>query len=96
MKKKRKNGFTLLEMLIVLGIIAVLFLLFIPNIIKQSDNIQGTEKETITNVVKTQRELYTLEKNEKPTSLDMMYQEKYLTKKQFEKAQKLSIPVDVE
>lgn len=96
MKKKRKNGFTLLEMLIVLGIIAVLFLLFIPNITKQSDNIQGTEKETITNVVKTQRELYKLKKNEKPTSLDMMYQEKYLTKKQFEKAQKLSIPVDVE
>ena len=38
--KKKVKGFTLIEMLVVLGIISILLLLFVPNLSKQKQKIQ--------------------------------------------------------
>jgi competence protein ComGC len=40
MLKKKVKGFTLIEMLVVLGIISILLLLFVPNLSKQKEAIQ--------------------------------------------------------
>lgn len=47
---KTQNGFTLIEMLIVLAVISILLILFIPNIGKESTNIRSTGCEALLHV----------------------------------------------
>lgn len=69
MKKMLKNlrneeGFTLIEMSIVLIIIALLLIFLIPNIGNVMNNATGTTDTAIINTVETQMELYKADKNE--------------------------------
>ena len=58
---KKKEGFTLLEMLVVIFIIGLLILLVIPNLNKQRDAAQQKADAAIIQVVETQKELYKLD-----------------------------------
>lgn len=84
--KKRYSGFTLLEMLIVLLILSVLIMLFVPNLSKHKETVDKKGNEAIVKVVESQKELYTLEKNQTPT-LDDLVKDGYVTKEQSEKYQ---------
>ena len=84
--KKRYSGFTLLEMLIVLLILSVLIMLFVPNLSKHKETVDKKGNEAIVKVVESQKELYTLEKNQTPT-LDDLVKDGYVMKEQSEKYQ---------
>ncbi|MGK0552407.1 competence type IV pilus major pilin ComGC [Enterococcus faecalis] len=87
MKKRKKNtyeGFTLLEMLIVLFILSVLILLFVPNLSKHKETVNKKGDDALLKVVDAQIELYSLEKNRTPSLTDLV-NEGYITQEQSEK-----------
>lgn len=87
-KKKKLEGFTLLEMMVVLFVISILLLLFVPNIMKQKDSAQGKNDESIAKVVETQMEVYELDTGIRPT-LEVLVDEGYITDKQKKSMKKL-------
>ena len=69
MKKKNKDGFTLLEMTIVLLIISVLFLLTVPNIQKTMDIVNNKGCKAIEKVADAAILEYRMEYDEYPGSV---------------------------
>ena len=59
-KGRRKEGFTLIEMVLVLFIVAALLLLIIPNMSKQTKNVETKTNAALVETVETQMELYLL------------------------------------
>lgn len=85
--KMKKKGFTLVEMLVVLGIISVLLLLFVPNLSKQKEAVQKKGDQAVVKVVESQMELYELEHDKKATVADLQ-SAGYIDKKQAEEYEK--------
>ncbi|MCL4934701.1 competence type IV pilus major pilin ComGC [Streptococcus suis] len=81
--KLKKKAFTLVEMLVVLGIISLLLLIFVPNLSKQKDAIQEKGNAAVVKVVESQMELYELEHDKEATVADLQ-QAGYITEKQAE------------
>ncbi|MFH6711098.1 competence type IV pilus major pilin ComGC [Streptococcus suis] len=77
------KGFTLVEMLVVLGIISLLLLLFVPNLSQQKDAIQKKGDAAVVKVVESQMELYELEYDKEATVEDLQ-KAGYITPKQAE------------
>ncbi|CYV46598.1 competence type IV pilus major pilin ComGC [Streptococcus suis] len=75
------KGFTLVEMLVVLGIISLLLLLFVPNLSQQKDAIQKKGDAAVVKVVESQMELYELE-HDKEATVEDLQQAGYITEKQ--------------
>ncbi|CYU52932.1 prepilin-type N-terminal cleavage/methylation domain-containing protein [Streptococcus suis] len=75
------KGFTLVEMLVVLGIISLLLLLFVPNLSQQKDAIQEKGNAAVVKVVESQMELYELE-HDKEATVEDLQQAGYITEKQ--------------
>jgi competence protein ComGC len=65
-----EEGFTLIEMLIVLAIISILILIAIPNVTKQSKVIDEKGCEAYVQMVQGQVEAYKLEKKSYPTNFE--------------------------
>ncbi|GAB3071722.1 competence type IV pilus major pilin ComGC [Salinicoccus sesuvii] len=83
-RKKLKNkdeGFTLIEMLLVLLVISVLIILIIPNIAAQSANVQNTGCEAQVRMVQSQIEAYTLNEGSPPGAISALVPN-YLTTEQ--------------
>ncbi|HEP1819880.1 TPA: prepilin-type N-terminal cleavage/methylation domain-containing protein [Streptococcus suis] len=81
--KLKKKAFTLVEMLVVLGIISLLLLLFVPNLSQQKDAIQEKGNAAVVKVVESQLELYELEHDKEATVADLQV-DGYITEKQAE------------
>ncbi|HEM2541235.1 TPA: prepilin-type N-terminal cleavage/methylation domain-containing protein [Streptococcus suis] len=81
--KLKKKAFTLVEMLVVLGIISLLLLIFVPNLSKQKDAIQEKGNAAVVKVVESQMELYELEHDKEATVADLQA-DGYITEKQAE------------
>lgn len=92
--RKKHDGFTLLEMLIVLLAIAVLIILFVPNLTKQQAGINKQGDEALGKVIQTQTEMYYLDHSERPKDLDELVQGGYISKEQKDKAEKIGIVVE--
>ncbi|HFI0632220.1 TPA: competence type IV pilus major pilin ComGC [Streptococcus suis] len=75
------KAFTLVEMLVVLGIISLLLLLFVPNLSQQKDAIQKKGDAAVVKVVESQMELYELKHNKEATVADLQAAD-YITKEQ--------------
>lgn len=71
------KGFTLLEMLMVVFIIATLLILTIPNITKHKDGVEETSCEAFATMVQTQMAAFELIENEDPT-IDTLISEGYI------------------
>lgn len=69
-KLKDEQGFTLVEMLLVLLVISVLIILIIPNIAAQSENVQNTGCEAQVRMVQSQVEAYTLNEGMPPQTIN--------------------------
>ena len=69
--KKIHQGFTLVEMLIVLLIVSLLVLMFIPNLANHKQTVTEQGHEAIYKSVETQLELFELE-HQRPMSSDEM------------------------
>lgn len=80
MKKLLKNerGFTLIEMMIVLLVITVLLFIAIPNVAKQSKNINEKGCEAFVHMVQGQVQAYRIDNNSLPSSVDTLVTDGYL------------------
>lgn len=76
---KEEDGFTLIEMMIVLLIISVLVLIAIPNVTKHSKSIDEKGCTAFVKMAQGQVEAYKMEHHENPTIAEMI-QEGYLPK----------------
>ncbi|KAA1040111.1 competence type IV pilus major pilin ComGC [Macrococcus equipercicus] len=69
------EGFTLIEMLLVLLVISVLIIVIIPNIAKQTDNVQQTGCQAQVKMVQGQIEAYRLQNGTTPASIQELVPE---------------------
>ncbi|SFC14112.1 competence protein ComGC [Alkalibacterium subtropicum] len=83
---KREEGFTLIEMSLVLFIISVLLLLFVPNLSGRQTDAANTGEEALVSVLQNQVDMYKMDNDEVPASLTVLKDAKYITDKQFAKA----------
>ena len=87
MKNKRVKGFTLVEMVIVIAIIAMLILLIVPGLSKQKERATSKTDEALRTTVETQRQLAA--DNGDGTSLEELVKKEYISQKQKERYEKL-------
>lgn len=66
----KKDGFTLLEMIVVVMIIAILFLLTIPNVSKVMDAVDDNACDALTRVIDSAIVQYKLTYGQYPNSLN--------------------------
>ncbi len=74
----KNEGFTLLEMLMVVFIIATLLILTIPNITSHKDGVEETSCEAYADLIQTQMAAYQLVENEEP-SISSLISKGYIT-----------------
>ncbi len=72
------KGFTLMEMLMVIFIIALLLLLTIPNITKHKDSVSETTCEAYADMAQTQAQAYELATGDVPKSIGELVESGYL------------------
>lgn len=77
-KVKEEDGFTLIEMMIVLLIISVLVLIAIPNVTKHSKSIDEKGCDALVKMVQGQAEAYKMEHHESPTTIQQLIDAQYL------------------
>lgn len=86
MKKNNKNsyenGFTVLEMMIVMLVIAVLLIVTLPNIQQKEEIIRDKGCDALLDIVNSQIILYEIDHDESPTSMSQLISEGYLKEKQ--------------
>lgn len=76
--KTNKHGFTILEMMIVLSIIALVFLLTLPNIQQKEKIIRTKGCEALVEVVNAQILLYEVDNLSPPNSMTDLISKGYL------------------
>ena len=77
-----KKGFTILEMMIVLSIVALLFLLTLPNIQQKQTVIQDKGCEALVEVVNAQILLYEIENDNSSPDLSSLISGGYIKESQ--------------
>lgn len=91
-KNRKQKGFTMIEMVIVVAIIAILIMLIAPNLLHQKENASKKSDEAFRTTLETQLQLYKQENddNDKKVNItfDNMKKEGYLTENQLAKATK--------
>ncbi|GAA4066121.1 competence type IV pilus major pilin ComGC [Amphibacillus indicireducens] len=91
---KEENGFTLIEMLIVLAVITLLLILVVPNLADQNENINKNSEETLIKMAENQTQVYYIEKGRKPSSIKQLVEEGYLSTDEIANGQRILIYVD--
>lgn len=86
----KREGFTLLEMIVVLFILGLLILLFLPNIMNQRDKAQETGDEALEQTVKTQMILYKNDHDGQEGTIDQLVDGDYLSREQADRFNALS------
>lgn len=79
---KKEEGFTLIEMLIVLLIISILLIIIIPNISKQSETVKSAGCQAQVKMVASQVEAYTLKHDAKPNSINDLVSDGFIKENQ--------------
>ena len=91
-KLKNKQGFTLMEMVLVLFIISVLMLMIIPNVANTKKSVETKGADALAVVVQTQANMYELDTGTEATSFTELNAGGYLSMKQKTEAEaKLTI-----
>ncbi len=89
----KNQGFTLLEMLVVVFIIATLLILTIPNISKHKSGVEETSCEAYADMIQTQMAAYELVEGDKPT-IDSLISKGYITTNECSDGSKVVINSD--
>jgi len=79
---KNEQGFTLIEMLVVLMIISLLIILIIPNLGSKSEEVNETGCEALEQIIQTQTDVYYLEHRHYPKNVDDLANKGYITEDQ--------------
>ena len=80
--KKKYQGFTLLEMIVVVLIISILFLLTIPNVSKVMESVENVGCDALTKVVDAAIIEFKLDYDEYPSSINDLISGGYITSEQ--------------
>ena len=75
---KKKEGFTLIEMLIVLFIIAILLILIIPNITKNIDTAKDKSSQAYEKTVQSQVTAYQINEKDNDVTFEKLVEKHYL------------------
>ena len=91
--KRRRSGFTLLEMSIVLFIISLLILIVLPNLAQQRRHANRVHGDAMVAVVQTQIDAYENEHGTNRVSYAQLQADDCLTKPQVARAQREQIVI---
>ncbi|GEM00474.1 competence protein ComGC [Halolactibacillus halophilus] len=91
---KNEKGFTLIEMLIVMSIIAVLLILITPKLADHQENITKKSDEAIVGFVNTQIQAYYLDTGTFPTTINALVTDNYIDEDLISSASKAIIFTD--
>ena len=78
-KLKKEDGFTLVEMTIVLLVIAILMIVFLPNITNVNTSVTTSTNKALIQTIDAQKLLYKTEKGVDPEPIDKLVEEGYIT-----------------
>lgn len=93
-KSKKIKSFTLIEVSVVLFIIALLMLLFLPNIGDQKKSAEKSQGNSMVKMIQAQVDLYSINEDDEGVSFGKLESKGYLSQEQVEKAQKLGIGIN--
>lgn len=79
---KKRAGFTLIEMLMVLSIVMILMLLVIPQVTKKTASVKDKGCEALIDVIDAQIQLYEINEGQLPSDIDDLISEGYIEEKQ--------------
>ena len=80
LKKSRKGGFTLVELMVVVAVIAILAAIAMPQFLSAADRARNAKKTADIQIIKNATQLYMIDKNvDTPPTVENLYKEGYLT-----------------
>ena len=79
-KKSRKGGFTLVELMVVVAVIAILAAIAMPQFLSAADRARNAKETADIQIIKNATQLYMIDKNvDTPPTVENLYKEGYLT-----------------
>lgn len=80
LKRSRKGGFTLVELMVVVAVIAILAAIAMPQFMSAADKAKAAKETADIQIIKNATQLYMIDKNiETPPTVESLYKEGYLT-----------------
>ena len=80
LKKSRKGGFTLVELMVVVAGIAILAAIAMPQFLSAADRARNAKETADIQIIKNATQLYMIDKNvDTPPTVENLYKEGYLT-----------------
>ena len=80
LKKSRKGGFTLVELMVVVAVIAILAAIAMPQFLSAADRARNAKETADIQIIKNATPLYMIDKNvDTPPTVENLYKEGYLT-----------------
>ena len=80
LKKSRKGGFTLVELMVVVAVIAILAAIAMPQFLSAADRARNAKETADIQIIKNATQLYMIDKNvDTPLTVENLYKEGYLT-----------------
>ena len=79
LKKSRKGGFTLVELMVVVAVIAILAAIAMPQFLSAADRARTAKETADIQIIKNATQLYMIDKNvDTPPTVENLYKEGYL------------------
>ena len=80
LNKSRKGGFTLVELMVVVAVIAILAAIAMPQFLSAADKARNAKETADIQIIKNATQLYMIDKNvDTPPTVENLYKEGYLT-----------------
>ena len=80
LNKSRKGGFTLVELMVVVAVIAILAAIAMPQFLSAADRARTAKETADIQIIKNATQLYMIDKNvDTPPTVENLYKEGYLT-----------------
>lgn len=80
LKKSRKGGFTLVELMVVVAVIAILAAIAMPQFLSAADRARNAKETADIQIIKNATQFYMIDKNvDTPPTVENLYKEGYLT-----------------
>ena len=78
--KSKKGGFTLVELMVVVAVIAILAAIAMPQFLSAADKARSAKETADIQIIKNATQLYMIDKNgDTPPTVENLYKEGYLT-----------------
>ena len=78
--KSRRGGFTLVELMVVVAVIAILAAIAMPQFLSAADRARTAKETADIQIIKNATQLYMIDKNvDTPPTVENLYKEGYLT-----------------